>query len=140
MKLLIAIHTALQARSDLGVLSSPADIRLGPRTVVQPDLFVCRVDPAAPPRDWPELGTPLVAIEILSPSTASRDRGTKRRIYQEAGIAEYWVVDPDARLIERWTPPDLRPEIIDEVLKWSVDGTLVLQLPLNMLFGDPASA
>ncbi len=122
------------------VLTSPADIRLGPRTVVQPDLFICRIDPAHPPADWPDLGTPLVAIEALSPGTAPRDRGAKRRIYQRAGIQEYWVVDPDARLIERWTPADTRPEIIDEVLEWRLDGALLLHIPLTLLFDDSRGA
>jgi hypothetical protein len=53
-------------------------------------------------REWSEIGVPVLAIEFLSPSTASRDRGAKRRIYQRAGVAEYWTVDLDARLVERW--------------------------------------
>jgi Uma2 family endonuclease len=136
-RLMGGLLRATASRPELEVLTSPADIRLGPRTAVQPDLFVCRVDPSTPPHDWPDLGTPVLAIEILSPSTASRDRGAKRRIYQQAGIAEYWVVDPDARLIERWTSADVRPEIVDEVLEWRVDGTVLLLLPLSQLF-DPA--
>ena len=128
---------ATRDRPDLRVFSSPADLRLGPRTAVQPDLFVFRADPAVPPKDWPDVGIPLVAIEILSPSTAPRDRGLKRRIYQRAGIQEYWVVDPDARLIERWTPADSRPEILDELLEWRLDGALLLQVPLTLLFDDP---
>lgn len=136
-RMLIAIHIGLGARPDLKVMTSPADLRLAPRTMVQPDLFICRVDRTMPPRNWPDLGTPLVAIEILSPSTASRDRGAKRRIYQRAGVAEYWLVDPDARLIERWTPADLRPEIVDEVLEWSLEGEPLLKLPLGPLFGAP---
>ena len=127
---------ATRGRQDLRVFSSPADLRLGSRTVVQPDLFVFRADPAVPPRDWPDVGIPLVAIEILSPGTAPRDRGAKRRIYQQAGILEYWVVDPDARLIERWTPADLRPEIIDQLLEWRLEGMLLLQVPLTLLFDD----
>jgi len=114
----------------------PADIILGPRTLVQPDLFVLRINPTAPPSTWQEAGVPLVAIEILSPSTASRDRGAKRRIYQQAGVSEYWLVDPDARLIERWTPADVRPEIVDEVLEWRADKVLLLQLPLTQVFGE----
>jgi Uma2 family endonuclease len=137
-RLLAALFRATEARSDLQLLTSPADIRLGPRTVVQPDLFVCRVDPASPPRGWPDLGTPILAIEVLSPGTASRDRGAKRRIYQQAGVGEYWVVDPDARLIERWTPADARPEIVDEVLEWRVDDLLLLELPLAQLLGPSA--
>jgi Uma2 family endonuclease len=137
LRLVRAIDAALRTRGDFELLTSPADIRLGPRTVVQPDLFICRVDPSHPPQDWPALGTPIVAIEILSPGTASRDRGVKRRIYQRAGVAEYWVVDSDARLIERWTPSDLRPEILDEVLEWRLEGQLVASIPVASIFGDP---
>jgi Uma2 family endonuclease len=131
------LRTGLQTHPALKVLSSPADIILGPRTLVQPDLFVLRINPAAPPSTWQEAGAPLVAIEILSPATAARDRGAKRRIYQQAGVSEYWLVDPDARLIERWTPADLRPEIVDEVLEWRVDEVLLLELPLSQVFGEP---
>ena len=138
-ELMRALDPALRTRGDLEVLTSPADIRLGPRTVVQPDLFICRVDPASPPSDWPGLGTPIVAIEILSPGTASRDRGVKRRIYQRAGVAEYWVVDPDARLIERWTPNDLRPEILDELLEWRLDGELLCSLPVASILRGPSN-
>jgi Uma2 family endonuclease len=138
LALVVGLRAALRDRKDLEVLTSPADIRLGLRTVVQPDLFICRVDPTAPPSDWPGLGTPIVAIEILSPGTASRDRGAKRRIYQRAGVAEYWVVDPDARLIERWTPNDLRPEILDQLLEWRVDGVLLCSLPVASILGGPS--
>ena len=136
VRLLAAFLEALRGRGDLEVLVSPADIVLDPRTLVQPDLFVIRVDPAAPPSSWKDVGVPLVAIEILSPGTASRDRGAKRRIYQRAGVGEYWIVDPDARLIERWTPSDIRPEILDERLTWAPDGgTPLLSLELAGLFG-----
>jgi Uma2 family endonuclease len=133
-----ALTRALDGRPDLVTLASPADIVLGPRTLVQPDLFVLRINPGSPPRSWSEAGVPMVAIEVLSPSTAPRDRGAKRRIYQRAGVEEYWVVDMDARLIERWTPEDTRPEIIDERLEWRDGGTTLLVLTLDQLFGAPA--
>lgn len=60
----------------------------------------------------------MLAVEVLSPSTAPRDRGAKRRIYQNAGVGEFWIVDLDARLVERWRPGDKRPEVLDEVLVW----------------------
>jgi Uma2 family endonuclease len=133
--LLTILHEVIRARHDLEVLSSPADIRLGSRTLVQPDLFVLRIDPAAPPQDWSEAGLPLLAIEILSPITAVRDRGAKRRIYQQGGVPEYWVVDPEARLIERWRPEDTRPEIVDEVLTWAVDGEVLLEVGVGVVLG-----
>jgi len=136
MRLIAAVLAALRGREDLKLLASPADLVLRPRTLVQPDLFVIRVNPAAPPASWQDVGVPVVAIEILSPGTAARDRGAKRRIYQRAGVGEYWIVDLDARLIERWTPSDIRPEILDERLTWAPDGgTSLLSLELASLFG-----
>lgn len=44
---------------------------------------------------------PDLAVEVLSPSTASRDRGEKKAIYQRNGVREYWLVDPAARRISR---------------------------------------
>jgi Uma2 family endonuclease len=114
-----ALDRGLLACGTLAVLPSPADIRFGPRTLVQPDLFVFRKERGHTVREWSEVGVPVLAIEFLSPSTASRDRGAKRRIYQRAGVAEYWIVDLDARLVERWRPDDVRPEILDERLVWA---------------------
>jgi Uma2 family endonuclease len=102
---------------------------------VQPDLFVIRRDPSRPIASWSDVGVPVLAAEILSPGTASRDRGKKRRIYQQAGVAEYWIVDADARLIERWTPTDVRPEILDTTAVWAPDGEALLSLDLSALFG-----
>jgi Uma2 family endonuclease len=45
---------------------------------------------------------------------------TKRRLYQSVGVATYWVVDPDSRLVEVWRPGEDRPEIATEMLRWRV--------------------
>jgi Uma2 family endonuclease len=95
---------------------------LTPRTLVQPDVFIVRKTPGQPIRAWSQIGIPLLVIEILSPSTASCDRGVKGRIYQTTGVREYWIVDRDARLIERWAPRDSRPEILEETLAWTLPG------------------
>ena len=101
------------------LLSSPADIALTPDDLVQPDLFVARVRPDAPvPWNWPDITGLSLAIEVLSPSTASHDRLIKRMYYQRIGVAEYWIVDLEARLIERWRPNDDRPEILTASLVW----------------------
>ncbi len=116
----LALRAAISQRDDVEVLFSPADIRLGPRTLVQPDLFIVQSAPASRFRDWADAPTPLLAIEILSPTTASRDRGKKRRLYLGAGVEEYWIVDPDARVVKRWRTGDERPEIVDGELTWSL--------------------
>jgi Uma2 family endonuclease len=135
MRLVFCLADGLRGREDLKLLASPADITLGPRTLVQPDLFVIRIDPAKPPASWREIGVPVLAIEVLSPGTASRDRGKKRRIYQQAGVAEYWIVDTDAELIERWRPGDTRPEILSEWLDWAWEGTPVAKVNVRDLVG-----
>jgi len=62
----------------------------------------------------------LLAVEVVSPSSAKADRVTKRRLYQKRGMGTYWVVGPSARLVEVWHPGDDRPEIVTDVLRWRV--------------------
>ena len=125
-----ALQDVVWDREDMEVFTSPADIVLGPRTLVQPDIFVIRRHPGNPPRSWDDVGIPLLTIEILSPSTAARDRGRKRKLYLNAGVREYWIIDVEARVVERWRSGDERPEIVDGVLEWllaeGVGGTIDL--------------
>jgi Uma2 family endonuclease len=44
-------------------------------------------------------GTPALMIEVLSPSARTRDREIKRRLYDRAGVREYWLVDPDLNTV-----------------------------------------
>jgi Uma2 family endonuclease len=122
MALIRVLDPVCVGREEVELFFSPADVILTPRTLVQPDVFIVRKIPGKPIRAWSEVGIPLLAIEVLSPSTASRDRGVKRRIYQNAGVGEYWIVDLDARLIERWAPGDKRPEVLAEKLAWTLPG------------------
>jgi Uma2 family endonuclease len=100
------------------VLMSPADIEFDERTLLQPDLFVVPFVEGRRPRDWREIRRLLLAVEVLSPSTARADRQLKRRRYQRHGVTEYWIVDLEARLVERWMPADERPQILTDRLEW----------------------
>ncbi len=136
MALGLRLLPVLAARSDLELFFVPGDIVLGDRTVVEPDLFVI---PRPPSSDihWRDVGRPLLVIEILSRSTAHRDRGIKRRLYQQAGVPEYWVVDLKARGVERWRPGDERPEILTETLSWRPDERgESLTLDLRLFFAE----
>lgn len=97
---------------------SPADISWDREQLVQPDLFV--VPAGEVTSSWTSVRTLLLAVEVISPSSARGDRLTKRRLYQRQGVATYWIVDPDARLVEVWHPEDHRPEIVTDALKWRV--------------------
>jgi Uma2 family endonuclease len=96
---------------------SPADISWDPGTLVQPDLFV--VDPAeSRTLDWASMQHLLFVIEVLSPTTARYDRFTKRRRYQEAGVPEYWIVDPERQVVEIWHPGDQLPRTEPTQATW----------------------
>ena len=103
------------------MLSAPADLSWGPDILVQPDLFVVEIDEARA-LDWARMQTLLLAVEVLSPSTARYDRFTKRRLYQEVGVAQYWIVDPAGRSVEIWTPRDTFPVTEETRLTWQPSG------------------
>jgi Uma2 family endonuclease len=81
--------------------TSPFDVVLSEFDVVQPDIVYFReerrhvIDMQAPTRAAPDL-----AVEVLSRSTAARDRGRKMALFARYGIGEYWIVDGDAQTIE----------------------------------------
>jgi Uma2 family endonuclease len=116
---------------------APADVRVGDRTSVEPDVFVIPQAKGPFPRVWSSLGTLLLVIEVVSPKTARVDRGRKLALYQREEVREYWIVDLDSRLVERWRPGDERPEILRDRLEWKVEGAREpLVIELESLFGD----
>lgn len=117
-ELLAALLPWCKAERAGWVFTAPSDIDLTGDTIVQPDIAVLPRTGERPPRRWSDTGRPILVIEVISPSSSSRDRILKRRRYQRAGIAEYWIADPEAQLVERWTPTDERPEIITGELRW----------------------
>ncbi len=117
------------------VLLSPADLELSPRRLLQPDLFVVPWRAGTAPTSWREISELLLVVEVISPGTAHVDRRRKRVLYQEARVPEYWIVDDEARLIERWRADDLRPEIATESLTWApMSGRPPLVLDVSALF------
>jgi Uma2 family endonuclease len=101
---------------------APADVVFSPRRGVQPDLFVTPLVNGRRPRKFAEAGRLLLAVEVLSPSTARSDRVRKRVVYGEEGVSEYWIVDLDARVFERSTPADERVEVLAGRLEWQPEG------------------
>ncbi|USQ80402.1 Uma2 family endonuclease [Ornithinimicrobium faecis] len=62
-------------------------------------------------RDEGVVGAPVLAVEILSPSTRRRDLVTKREILQRHGCAHYWVLDPDEVSLRAWRLVDGRYQL-----------------------------
>ncbi len=79
------------------VLFAPTWVRLWPGTIREPDLVYMRADHLSRMHEYFD-GADLV-MEIVSPSNPKHDRDTKRIEYAQAGIAEYWLIDPLDRQI-----------------------------------------
>ncbi|HET7387897.1 MAG TPA: Uma2 family endonuclease [Nocardioidaceae bacterium] len=83
----------------LEVLVAPFDVTLAEDTVLQPDVLVCRRADLSD-RDLP--AAPVLAVEVLSPSTRRIDLTLKRSRFEAAGCQSYWAVDPDEPSITAW--------------------------------------
>jgi Uma2 family endonuclease len=100
---------------------SPSDIELRPETITQPDVFVMPAETPAAGNglEWSDVRSLLLAIEVLSPSSWRSDRVVKRDFYLASGVLEYWIVDLDARVIERWCPEQQTPELHHDRIVWT---------------------
>lgn len=98
-------HIALRSTcpDQLEVFLAPFDVTLADDTVIQPDLLVTRRTDTTE-HDLPV--APLLAIEVLSPSTRAYDLLLKKDRLQRAGCASYWVIDPEVPAITAWTLRD----------------------------------
>lgn len=123
--LFVALHTACPPEFE--VLFAPLDVIFGPTTVLQPDVFVLPAGVSG----QRVLTTPLVAAEVLSPSTRAYDLTLKRDVYRSAGIGLYLVLDVDrgSMTVWTWTEGDETKRIVtgDEHLEldWPFPVTLV---------------
>lgn len=97
--------------ADLKVMIAPFDVVFGKKTVLQPDLLVARRSDFTA-RDLPKV--PVLAVEVLSPSTRHIDLGLKRSRYEAAGCPSYWVIDPKAPSISAWELTDGQYELVGE--------------------------
>jgi Uma2 family endonuclease len=103
------------------VFGSRSDISWGPDTLVEPDVFVAPLEEVRT-LEWARVKTLLLVAEVLSPSSRRADRFTKRVEYQRQKIPYYWIVDPDERQVEIWSPADTFSKIERERLVWHPDG------------------
>lgn len=77
------------------------DVRLGPHDIVRPDLSGWRRERLPHPGDVRPIDVPPDWVcEVVSPSSAVRDRVTKRALYAQSEIPYYWIIDPEARSVE----------------------------------------
>jgi Uma2 family endonuclease len=86
-----------------------ADVHLDEKNTFVPDvMIVCNKDII---KDDGIYGAPDLVVEVLSPSTAKRDRGEKKSIYEKYGVKEYWIANPADKSIEVWLLKDGKYEL-----------------------------
>ena len=100
VKLTTRLGLFIEGRALGTLLTAPCDVFLSDSNIVQPDLlFVSREREHLLSDGEKVRGAPDLVVEILSPSTADKDRGSKRELYGRHGVAEYWLVDPIAETV-----------------------------------------
>lgn len=102
-------------------LVSPSDLELIPGTITQPDVFVLPysvLPEGDEPFGWPMVSALRLVIEVISPSSVHTDRVVKRDHFLSADVEEYWVVDLEARMVERWLKERETPIAVRERLAW----------------------
>ena len=85
--------------ADLEVFFAPLDVTLASDTVLEPDLLVVRRSQST---GATLDGVPLLAVEVVSPSTRMVDRNLKLPRFERAGCASFWIVDPVRPSLTAW--------------------------------------
>jgi|SRR5579884_711988 len=134
MELAARLHAYVQRSAVARVIASPSDVRRPDRDKnrVQPDLFIVRLTERRRPPYPFDLTDLLLAVEVVSPSNSQYDYQTKRELYLRNGVAEYWIVDPDARTVARWRSAADPGELLTERVDWQPNGletAFILDLP-----------
>ena len=119
----------------LGYVYHPRSVLRFEGSEVEPDLMV-RQPPSTANVSWEKMPIPILVVEIISDSTRRRDWGPKRDFYMDAGVAEYWIVDPS-----RTTITIVRKEETDRVvrdqLSWQpIESAAPLVVELAAAFED----
>jgi len=99
MNLILMLAPVVQALGGR-VLTAPLDVFFEGADPVQPDIVVLLPESAASGAGRGVEGAPDLLIEVLSPSNHGHDVLTKRALYARAGVREYWIVDPESRVVE----------------------------------------
>jgi Uma2 family endonuclease len=129
---------------DLGiVLTAPFEVHLAETTrPVQPDVLFIRRERQPAPGTQFFAGAPDLIIEVISPTSIRLDRHVKFDVYERAGVPEYWLVDPKARLVEVYTLSNGEYALLGQYTEDDLVESAVLaglQIRASSLFSPPAA-
>jgi Uma2 family endonuclease len=139
-RLHLALGNYLAARPSGELFLAPFDVVMSRFDVVEPDLLFVAAGRRKDILTTQHVrGTPDLVIEVGSPGTRRRDETVKRRLYERAGVVEYWVVDPELEVVRIYAregdgfarPRELSREGGDVLVSPQFPG---LELPLADIF------
>lgn len=111
----------VEARKLGMVLVSPVDVYLTDTNTFQPDVVFVRADRLTIIGEQKLEGAPDLVVEVLSPSTAYYDLRQKRSVYAEAGVPEYWIIDPEEKSVETY---ELHEGALKLAVRFETDGEI----------------
>jgi Uma2 family endonuclease len=97
-----ALRSYFKGKGGGRALIAPTDVLFSDDRIVQPDVFVILADRASIVGKKNVQGTPHLVVEVLSDGTRRYDEIQKRRLYESAGVEEYWVVDPEIEALKTY--------------------------------------
>lgn len=100
MRLLLNVFGPLVASLGARLYTAPLDLFLLDANPVQPDILLLLPDQLDYESKRGVEGPPALIVEVLSPSNPEHDRIVKRGLYARAGVPEYWIVSPEAAIVE----------------------------------------
>jgi Uma2 family endonuclease len=107
VELLAQLHSFLKGKP-CKVFVAPFSVRLNAEgaddTIVEPDLMVVCDQKKLDGKGV--VGAPDFVVEIISPSSVRRDRIVKFNLYRNAGVREYWIVEPETKTVQACTLKD----------------------------------
>ena len=125
---------------------APFDVVFTRHDVVEPDLLFVSAARSAVLTDENVQGAPDLVVEVLSASSRRQDEILKRDLYERGGVAEYWIVDPEAETVKVFRRPEgeAAPSRFARPLLLSLrDGDALatpllpgLEIPLTAIFED----
>ena len=120
------------------VLTAPFEVHLTDKTrPVQPDILFIKTEKWPKPGAKYFQGAPDLIVEVMSPSSQRRDRVVKFTAYEQAGVLEYWIVNPKTKSVELFTLPGPEYVLVGEFIgEEIIESKLLpeLQIKANSLF------
>lgn len=95
-RIAMQLQLALEGKGDV---LCEIDMRF-PMSTLCPDVIYISQARAHVVREQKVIGAPDLVVEVLSPVSAARDLGSKRRVYEANHVGEYWIVSPEARTVQ----------------------------------------